>query len=133
MYTQCTGVHIINEIKVSARKSLIGIQTRILLEKCSSHELHELFRLDPNFLDVAVVVVGLDVKTSLFRVSSDCDPVQDLTFGPTSAILNSAEMLQDHLPADVSMQTVQTVQSEPVIQSAKWPNRVQNGRLGKVS
>ena len=68
-----------------------------------------------------MVVVGLDVKTSLFRVSSDCDPVQDLTFGPTSAILNSAEMLQDHLPADVSMQTVQTVQSEPAIQSAKWP------------
>ena len=70
-----------------------------------------------------MVVVGLDVKTSLFRVSSDCDPVQDLTFGPTSAILNSAEMLQDHLPADVSMQTmqtVQTVQSEPAIQSAKW-------------
>ena len=33
----------------------------------------------------------LDVKTSLFRVSSDCDPVQDPTFGPGCAILHSWE------------------------------------------
>ena len=34
--------------------------------------------------------MGLDVKTSLFRVSSDCDPVQDPTFGPACAILHTA-------------------------------------------
>ena len=46
---------------------------------------------DPFISLILYLGARLDVKTSLFRVSSDCDPVQDPTFGPGCAILHSWE------------------------------------------
>ena len=51
----------------------------------------------------------LDVKTSLFRVSSDCDPVQDPTFGPASAILHSGAVVIQPVATFAQWRKVQQV------------------------